>query len=71
MMGCSIRFPTPGVDGPHVTNGAFDMPVAWTRMYGQGRVFYHSCGHTPEVVEQPETLEMCRRGVLWAARAED
>jgi type 1 glutamine amidotransferase len=59
------RFPT--ADGPHVPNGAFDMPVAWTRLHGKGRVFYHSVGHTPEALQQGETLEMCRRGMLWAA----
>lgn len=65
----TTRFPT--ADGPHVPNGAFDMPVVWTRYYGQGRVFYNSLGHRPEVVEQAETLEICRRGLLWAARAMD
>jgi uncharacterized protein len=66
----TTRFPTPGADGPHVPNGEFDMPVAWTRRYGEGRVFYHSAGHNAEVVAQPETLEMITRGLLWAARAE-
>jgi type 1 glutamine amidotransferase len=61
----TTRFPT--ADGPHVPNGAFDMPVAWTRYYGKGRVFYHSLGHKPEVIEQPEVLELTRRGLLWAA----
>jgi uncharacterized protein len=61
------RFPT--ADGPHVPNGAFDMPVAWTRYHGKGRVFYHSVGHTPEALKQGQTLEMCRRGILWAANA--
>jgi uncharacterized protein len=65
----TTRFPT--ADGPHVPNGEFDMPVVWTRYYGKGRVFYNSLGHKPEVVEQRETLEICRRGFLWAARAID
>lgn len=60
------RFPT--APGPHKPNGGFDMPVAWTRYHGKGRVFYHSIGHTPEVLQQTETLEMCRRGLLWSAR---
>lgn len=66
----TTRFPTPGAEGPHTTNDPFDMPVAWTRMYGQGRVFYHSVGHSAEVVAQEETLRLITRGFLWAARAE-
>jgi uncharacterized protein len=65
----TTRFPT--ADGPHVPNGPFDMPVVWTRYHGKGRVFYNSLGHKPDVVEQPETLEICRRGLLWAVRAID
>jgi type 1 glutamine amidotransferase len=62
------RFPI--ADGPHAPNGPFDMPVVWTRMHGQGRVFYNSLGHTASVLRHPECLEICRRGLLWAARAD-
>ena len=65
----TTHFPT--ADGPHVPNGDFDMPVLWTRYHGEGRVFYSSLGHTPAVVEIPEHLEILRRGLLWAARAEN
>jgi type 1 glutamine amidotransferase len=61
-------FPT--VDGPHAANGPVDMPVAWTKYYGRGRVFYCSLGHHAEVIEQPEVLRICRRGLLWAAGVE-
>jgi hypothetical protein len=64
----TTRFPT--ADGPHVPNGTFDMPVVWTKFYGQGRVFYCSLGHVANVVAQPEVLNLCTRGLLWAARAE-
>jgi type 1 glutamine amidotransferase len=67
----TTAFPSPGADGPHVPNGRFDMPVAWTRFYGEGRVFYHSVGHNAATVEQPETLAMITRGLLWAARADE
>lgn len=63
------RFPT--VDGPHVANGEFDMPVVWTKFYGKGRVFYNSLGHHADIVEQPNPLRLCTRGFLWAAHAED
>jgi hypothetical protein len=64
----TTRFPV--ADGPHVPNGPVDMPVAWTKFYGAGRVFYCSLGHHAEVVRQPEVLRLCLRGMLWAARAE-
>jgi uncharacterized protein len=46
------------------------MPVAWTKTYGEGRVFYCSLGHSVDVLEQPETLELITRGMLWAATGE-
>jgi type 1 glutamine amidotransferase len=61
----------PVADGPHVRNGSFDMPVAWTKYYGEGRVFYSSLGHHADIVAQPEALRLTTRGLLWAARAED
>jgi type 1 glutamine amidotransferase len=44
------------------------MPVAWTRRWGEGRVFYSSIGHEPTDLEVPEAAELLRRGMLWAAR---
>ncbi len=64
----TTRFPT--ADGPHVPNGPVDMPVVWTKYYGQGRVFYCSLGHHADVVAQPEVWHLCLRGTLWAAQAE-
>ena len=43
------------------------MPVVWTKMYGQGRVFYCSLGHSASVARQPEVLTMVTRGMIWAA----
>jgi type 1 glutamine amidotransferase len=64
----TTRFPTPGVDGPHVPNGEFDMPVVWTRYYGKGKVFYSSLGHEVATVTLPEHMEILRRGFNWAAK---
>jgi type 1 glutamine amidotransferase len=44
------------------------MPVAWKRMYGQGRVFYCSLGHVVPDFDVPEAREIVRRGMLWASR---
>jgi type 1 glutamine amidotransferase len=44
------------------------MPVAWTKLWGKGRVFYSSLGHSAETMRQSEVLEMTARGLEWAAR---
>jgi type 1 glutamine amidotransferase len=44
------------------------MPVAWTRRWGDGRVFYSSLGHAPEELDVHEARELLRRGMAWAAR---
>jgi type 1 glutamine amidotransferase len=64
----TTRFPTPGVDGPHVPNGSFEMPVLWTKFYGKGRVFYSSLGHQADIVQAEPHLTILRRGFNWAAR---
>ena len=47
------------------------MPVAWTKTYGEGRVYYCSLGHDPEVASMPQNLSMFARGATWAARRPD
>jgi type 1 glutamine amidotransferase len=37
-------------------------------MWGRGKVFYASLGHTFKDFEIPEALEIVRRGMLWASR---
>ncbi|OPZ01880.1 MAG: Trehalose utilization [candidate division BRC1 bacterium ADurb.BinA364] len=44
------------------------MPVAWIRKWGKGAVYYCSLGHNAEHLSRPETLELCIRGMVWAAR---
>jgi type 1 glutamine amidotransferase len=44
------------------------MPVIYKRMWGEGRVFYTSLGHVASDFEVPETLEIVKRGLQWAAR---
>ena len=43
------------------------MPIAWTKKWGSGRVFYCSLGHDPEILKIPTVLEFVARGFLWAA----
>ncbi|QAY66806.1 ThuA domain-containing protein [Paenibacillus protaetiae] len=61
----TTRFPV--VDGPHSTNKAVDMPVVWTKRWGQGRVYYNSLGHHADIIEIPSVTELMRRGFLWCA----
>lgn len=44
------------------------MPVVFTTMHGQGRVFYSSLGHVADELALPPVREILRRGLLWAAR---
>lgn len=54
----------------HATTSFGDvaMPVVWTKTWGSGRVYYNSLGHQANIVAMPQTLELMRRGFLWAAR---
>jgi uncharacterized protein len=51
----------------HSANGVVEMPVVWTKRWGEGRVFYNSLGHHADVFDIPEAKELMRRGFLWAA----
>jgi len=44
------------------------MPVVFTTMHDQGRVFYSSLGHTADELAGGPPREILRRGLLWAAR---
>ena len=60
----TTRFPT--VPWYHSVNGPVDMPVAWTRRWGEGRVYYNALGHKANVIETGPAHEMLRRGLMWA-----
>ena len=44
------------------------VPVVWKKLYGKGRVFYNSIGHSKETFEIPEVWTLIKRGVVWAAQ---
>lgn len=44
------------------------MPVAWTKKYGEGRVYYCSLGHVANIVRMPEVSKLMRLGMVWAAK---
>ena len=44
------------------------MPVAWTKHWGKGRIFYNALGHVPsEFTQFPAARSLTTQGVLWAA----
>tara|TARA_B100001109_G_scaffold82111_1_gene67014 strand:- start:656 stop:1378 length:723 start_codon:yes stop_codon:yes gene_type:complete len=44
------------------------VPVVWKKLYGKGKVFYNSIGHSKETFEIPEVWSLIKRGVVWAAQ---
>lgn len=60
----TTRFPV--VPWYHSPNGPVDMPVAWTRSWGEGRVYYNALGHKATVIAGGPAFEMLRRGMVWA-----
>ena len=48
-----------------------DMPVAWKRRWGEGRVFYCALGHTVDVLEHPTVTTLLERAIAWACRKDN
>ncbi len=48
----------------HRTDG--DYPVAWSKMYGKGRVFYSSLGHAAEYWDDPQIQKMYFEAIKWS-----
>lgn len=46
--------------------GEQNVPVAWTREQGAGRIFYISLGHNPSTMENPDWQRLFQNGVMWA-----
>ncbi|VAX18530.1 Mll2313 protein [hydrothermal vent metagenome] len=44
------------------------MPVVWKKMYGKGKVFYSSIGHSIENFDIEQVMKITKRGILWAMR---
>lgn len=43
------------------------LPLAWKKYYGEGRIFYCSLGHAPEVFDVAEAQQILMRGIRWAS----
>ncbi|MFL6818023.1 MAG: ThuA domain-containing protein [Bradyrhizobium sp.] len=53
---------------PGVHQRFYGWPLAWTRRYGQGRVFYTALGHEEAVWRDFRYQRMLSNAVLWAMR---
>jgi len=53
-------------NNPRIHRADHDFPVAWSKMYGKGRVFYSSLGHTEESWQDPEIRKMYFEAIKWA-----
>jgi len=49
-----------------VERRSYGWPLAWTRSYGQGRVFYSALGHEPAVWRDPRYQRLLRNAILWS-----
>ncbi|TVR43627.1 MAG: ThuA domain-containing protein [Planctomycetota bacterium] len=48
-----------------------EMPVAWTKAYAAGRVFYASVGHVRADFDVPGAQRLVHQGLRWAAGLEE
>jgi type 1 glutamine amidotransferase len=53
-------------NNPRIHRTDHDFAVAWTKMYGNGRVFYSSLGHTEESWSDPDIRKMYFEAIRWA-----
>jgi type 1 glutamine amidotransferase len=52
-------------NNPRVHRADRDFAVAWTKMYGKGRVFYSTLGHTTEAWDDPDVRKMYFEAIKW------
>jgi len=62
-----MRFDPASVDltRPNVHRHPYGWPLAWTRGYGSGRVFYTALGHEEGVWRDARFQQMLGNAVLW------
>ncbi len=53
-------------NNPRIHRTDHDFPVAWSKMYGKGRVFYSTLGHTDESWQDPDIRRMYSEAIQWA-----
>jgi hypothetical protein len=53
---------------PGVQQRFYGRPLAWTRPFGQGRVFYTALGHEASVWQDARYQRLLANAVLWSIR---
>jgi hypothetical protein len=53
------------LSNPRVHRKDRDFAVAWSKMYGKGRVFYSTLGHTQESWDDPDVKKMYFEAIKW------
>jgi uncharacterized protein len=53
-------------NNPRIHRMDHDFPVAWSKLYGKGRVFYSTLGHTEESWEDPDIRKMYFEAIKWS-----
>jgi type 1 glutamine amidotransferase len=53
-------------NNPRIHRTDRDYAVAWSKMYGKGRVFYSTLGHTEESWDDPDIRKMYFEAIRWA-----
>jgi len=53
-------------NNPRIHRTDHDFAVAWDKMYGKGRVFYSTLGHTEESWKDPDIYKMYFEAVKWS-----
>jgi uncharacterized protein len=43
-------------------------PAIWTRLWGRGKIFVATPGHSLDILENPNVRTIIERGLLWASR---
>ena len=52
-------------DNPRIHRADRDFAIAWSKMYGKGRVFYSTLGHTNEAWNDPDIQKMYFEAIKW------
>src|ERR1700730_7124280 len=55
----------------NLVNKNGDFPLAWAKMYGQGRVFYGSFAHDAKTWDNPDVYHMYLEAIKWALKLSD
>ena len=51
---------------PGVNKRFYNWPLAWTRKYGRGKIFYTALGHEQAVWQDPRFQELLLNGIKWS-----